>query len=779
MPAEQYISRSSLAFPERIELFFRESGFRRYTHSIDAFQKGADTVTEIHGLPETTGVTKEVLLAFLTTSLSNQGYNAKDLSKIDKVYRFADDKFQSTPGREKRSTGDDTITHALWMACLLAENGITDPDVQMATILHDVHEDTDTSLEEIERLTDRDTALLVDRVSKVKTQKIIEKEGVVDESKIKKQKEDDEKATLLKLLEALESDPRAFLIKAADVIHNQASSDPLPFELKTRKAKLAFEFYEPMLRGLGFEYLADMIGDFALRSVRKSTYEEILAARDAFYENIMPFYKDVIESLAEFGSHDGSLLECDYIGLESPSVYKIYEKAKGKETRPEHFLPRIQIIVQDEKELLHWHRYFNSQGSKTLMQEVDSTLNSGNSVIESVVYKDQGEAFGLEFELSTRRMTIQPADLFIDSIHLTPKEQTTASQKLYPILNSYRLALSDTEGQVNSVPEEMTEGVKRGFVNVLDKDENIKSIPLGSTALDLAYKIGRNLGNEAVGVHILRRNIQGAWESVEDASLGSTLQEGDRVIFDTKRGQIINPDRYDFITTEKAVSNSRNKIEKQILGWTRKRTVVQALAEGKVIKDFANLITQKNDKRDRRSEFVESAMKRGLNIIEQMYETTRGKKLDSHIIDVFSEEDELRSAFGNVDSLLANIGITPIPMTEQGGKERWLSDDQETHESVRYARHLVERLIDFRESRQIFTIVLGEDKSGVLEKIGNITKLTGVDVQIRSKPVNSLPGRATEIELVLTNGGIDESDKIAYALLQEFGEEVTIQRIIR
>ncbi|MCL5019700.1 MAG: hypothetical protein M1426_04385, partial [Patescibacteria group bacterium] len=122
-----------------------EVRFHQYIQTLGEFQEKIGNIpVDFSAMSEPVGIPKEVLFGRLTTSLLNQGYSTEDLNKIEEVYRFAHNKFQTTPGREKRSTGDETITHALWMANLLAENGITDVDVQMATILHDVHEDTDT-----------------------------------------------------------------------------------------------------------------------------------------------------------------------------------------------------------------------------------------------------------------------------------------------------------------------------------------------------------------------------------------------------------------------------------------------------------------------------------------------------------------------------------------------------------------------------------------------------------------------------------------------------------
>lgn len=161
MPIENgsTIKHSDLSILENISLIFNEFRFKRYCRQLSRFQEIVGYVPlEIGGFPEPAGtpenpLNKEELFSQLSNTLIQNGYTLEDIDKLRLVYEFADKRFMETPGKEKRKSGDAFITHGLWMANFLALNGITDLEVQSATILHDTYENTPTTLEEIKNFT--------------------------------------------------------------------------------------------------------------------------------------------------------------------------------------------------------------------------------------------------------------------------------------------------------------------------------------------------------------------------------------------------------------------------------------------------------------------------------------------------------------------------------------------------------------------------------------------------------------------------------------------------
>lgn len=793
MPAENetYVNRDSLPIAERAELFIREVAFKKYTKNLKIFQdKVASEQIHIEGLPEPMGtpdnpLDKEMLFSELEGNLRLCGYDQSEINKIRSVYVYADNKFESTPDRQKRKSGDATITHSLWMANFLAVNGITDPEVQMATILHDVHEDTGTTLEEIAELTSNKTAKLVDIVSKIKTERLFG-----DKVTLQKIKDRDEKATLEKILEAIDKDPRAILIKAADVIHNQATSDYIKNEIRIGKGNLALNFYEPMLRSLGFTYFADMIGDHALRSVRRGRFDEIEEKRNEYFAIMEPFYRDIINGLSENASYDGTTLNHNVISLEIPSIYQIYEKAEGKEAKSEDYMPYIHIVIDNEIDLLLWHRYFNQQGSKTPISDVDISLNSGNPVFEIVEFKDKDQIFKIHFKLSTVANTIKPSDLFTDSISLTKDEELMAMKKFFPIMNSYKLALSDNKIDGN-VAEEMVEGAKRGLINVFDKDGNLQTVPSGSTVLDFAYRMGKNLGNDSQGVVIYIKD-NGGWTIDPDAKLDTTLKEGMKIELITGKNSIVLPDRYDIITTQKAVKNIQEKTARQIGRWMKRNNqsteavdkVQISLSEGRIIPKIGegvgvdySLLQQKKEggvKMNTMENFIQNARDRGVKIISEVYRSIRGKNLDSHIINVFSGQFE--KDFGSFDDFLVNIGLTALPLREGKYLDSWIKDENPKYQTVAYTRNAVRDLINNRDSQWVSEVNISDQK-GVLETLGKIFSEQGVDIQVRTTPDNYSYGRKTTIELRYVEGNLIDVQDISKELKRIYGENIVILNI--
>ena len=785
------MDQSSLPFLERVQLKVNEFKSRRNIKGLRQFQDEVGNIPVfIDQLPEPAGtpekpLNKEELFSQLSETLYQSGYTKEEINKLHSVYEFADNKFVSTPGREKRKSGDDYITHSLWMAVFLAKNGITDMDVQMATILHDVHEDTETTLEEIEIISNKKTAELVDIVSKIKTENIFG-----DEISPQSIKDQDQKATKEKILEAIEKGPRAISIKAGDVIHNQLTSKYVKGNTRIGKGNLALEFYEPLVRQLGYNHFAESIGDYALRSTKRKRYEKIKNIKEAADSTQLPQLQKLIESWVEFETHEGDDLRAEVIEIGSPSIYQLHKSLEGKRASKSNLkcTPSIKITCASETELFKWGRFLNKKyQSQITDNNINNNLNSLLPVTEKIDVELDGKQVNINIELSTKDMHIKPAHLFVDSINLNPNERRIADSDFESFRNAYRLAT--LEGDIT---EQMAEVAERGVINIYDLGDNTHSIPNGSTTYDLAYRIGENLGNDAVGV-VIYQKTNSEWLADPNASLDTILEEGMKVKFITKAKNTIYPNRYDKVTTRKAITNIQEKTSTQIERWMKRNkkekdsiiNVQTSLAEGKIVPNLAEIVgvnystlqskKEKNLKMSVKEKFVQEARDRGVRIISEIYKNIRGKNLDSHIIDVFSPQMEIE--FGSFNDFLVNIGLIPIPVRNGDFLDIHSTNKPTQYRSVEQVENVVNKLVNYRNS-QLTTSLTIEDQKGTLKSISEIATSKGVDVQIRSMPDNYSYGRKTLIELRYVEGNSEVVQEIIQELIEKFGEKI-IFRIVK
>jgi GTP pyrophosphokinase len=174
-------------------------------------------------------------------------YPQADLEPVERAYRFA----AEAHAGQKRASGEPYITHPIASAQILADLGI-DPVAATAALLHDVPEDTDFSLADIEELFGADVARLVDGVTKL--------------SRLSTHTHEEQQAeNIRKMFLAMAEDVRVVLIKLADRLHNMRTLGALPREKRQRIARQTAEIYAPLAERLGILQIKWELGDLAFK----------------------------------------------------------------------------------------------------------------------------------------------------------------------------------------------------------------------------------------------------------------------------------------------------------------------------------------------------------------------------------------------------------------------------------------------------------------------------------------------------------------------------------
>ena len=248
----------------------------------------------------------------LVSQLSGELEEYLDETAIFDIYRATIYGAEAHKG-QKRKSGEDYIYHPLAVARILGEMRM-DSRTIIAAILHDVVEDTDTTLEQLAAHFGDDVAHLVDGVSKVSQLELESREHA-------------EAASFRKMFMAMAKDIRVIIIKLADRLHNMHTLDSLDTERKRRIARQTLEIYAPMANRLGMRELGQKLEDLSFVTLYPKRYDAIEKRIKASKRGRKSVINEVCKSLKEKFEANG--LEVEVYGREK-NVFNIYRKMQQK-----------------------------------------------------------------------------------------------------------------------------------------------------------------------------------------------------------------------------------------------------------------------------------------------------------------------------------------------------------------------------------------------------------------------------------------------------------------
>jgi len=203
-------------------------------------------------------------------------YPQADMAVLQGVFEFADEAHRG----QMRVSGEPYINHPLAAAQILADLEI-DPVAIEAALLHDVPEDSDFTLQDVEDRFGTELAQLVDGVTKL--------------SRFSTHSHEEQQAeNIRKMFLAMAEDIRVVLIKLADRLHNMRTLSALPVEKQMRIARQTMEIYAPLAERLGIWSVKWELEDLAFKTLEPDSYDELARmldtrrkAREAFIQRAM------------------------------------------------------------------------------------------------------------------------------------------------------------------------------------------------------------------------------------------------------------------------------------------------------------------------------------------------------------------------------------------------------------------------------------------------------------------------------------------------------------
>ena len=499
-------------------------------------------------------------------------YTPIDRELILRAYQCADKAHQD----QTRASGEPYVNHCIAVAMILAEMRVP-PDVVAAGLLHDTVEDTDITLDDLERDFTADIAKMVDGVTKLTqlprvsradqspkaveeeeaTRLIAERRGVNDpindfDQINRSRRHDLVFETLRKTFIAMGDDVRVVLIKLADRLHNMRTLSYMPDHKKKRIAQETLDIFAPLANRLGIWQIKWELEDLAFRYTEPEKYRDIainLADKRLDRERDLD---RITEHLKKISSTAG--VEADISGRPK-HIYSIHRKMerKGVPFDLVHDVRGVRIIVKDIQTcytmlgIIHTHW-------PPIPQQFDDYIavpkdNFYQSLHTAVLY-DDGRP--LEVQIRTPEMH-QNAELGIAS-HWRYKEGVSRDESFerrilwFRSLMEWKQDVRDASEFVDSLKSDVFED----RVYVFTPKGDVIDLPGGSTPIDLAYHVHTDIGHRCRGSKINGKLV----------SLDYTLKTGDQVeILTAKRGgpsrDWLNPN-LGLVKTQRAKSKIRH-----------------------------------------------------------------------------------------------------------------------------------------------------------------------------------------------------------------------------
>ncbi|MFM8602231.1 MAG: RelA/SpoT family protein [Actinomycetota bacterium] len=445
---------------------------------------------------------------------------------------------------QMRSSGEAYINHPIAVARIVADIGLDEVSLA-AALLHDAVEDTEITLADVQRDFGDEVAEIVDGVTKL--------ERLQFDSR-----EEQQAATMRKMLVAIARDIRVLVIKLADRLHNMRTLAGMPIEKQQRVAQETLDIYAPLAHRLGMQDMKQQLEDLAFSALYPKRFAEL----DHLVSSRTP-ERDVYlaKAIAEV---QGRLAEANIVGEvtgRGKHLWSIYEKMVQKDRDFDEIfdLNAIRIIVDNVRDCYGALGCIHGKWRPVVGRFKDyiamPKFNRYQS-LHTTVIGPGGKP--LEVQIRTREMHEQAE--FGVAAHFGYKHGTDANDLDW--LNR----IIDWQSEILDPDEFMADlktDLEQEEVFVFTPKGRVITLPVNSTPVDFAYAVHTEVGHSCIGARVNGRLV----------SLDSSLSSGDTCEIFTSKVEDAGPSRdwLGFVQSPRA----RNKI-KQWFSRERREDMVEA-----------------------------------------------------------------------------------------------------------------------------------------------------------------------------------------------------------
>lgn len=442
----------------------------------------------------------------------------------------------------RRKSGEPYILHPLAVARICVEEIGLGVRSTICALLHDTVEDTDITLEDIQREFGAEIAKIVDGLTKIST--VITTNTTQQAENFKK------------ILLTLTDDPRVILIKLADRLHNMRTMDSMKREKQLKISSETVYVYAPLAHRMGLYVIKTEMEDLAMKYMEPDTYKYIAKKLNDTKRERTKYINDFIRPIKE--KLDKADFDFDIYGRPK-SIHSISNKMKKKGVAFEEVydLFAIRIIVNSppEREKVDcWSVYSiitdeYSPSPERLRDWLSSPKSNGYEALHTTVMGPQGK--WVEVQIRTKRMN-EIAEKGL-AAHWKYKEGTSDESRFDKWFHQIREALSNQDSNSLDFLQDFKMSFLAEEIYVYTPKGDVKMLPIGATALDFAFGVHTAVGSQCIGAKVNHKLVPISYK----------LRSGDQIEIITSAKQKPNIEWLNFVVTSKAKSKIKDTLKEE------------------------------------------------------------------------------------------------------------------------------------------------------------------------------------------------------------------------
>ncbi|MEM7380414.1 MAG: RelA/SpoT family protein, partial [Bacteroidota bacterium] len=466
------------------------------------------------------------------------------LSRDDKkLIRSAFDVAVDAHKNQRRKSGEAYIFHPIAVAKIVASEIGLDAVSISSALLHDVVEDTEYTLDDIERMFGETVARIVDGLTKIAHLK--------KDMNISQQAEN-----FRKMLLTLHDDVRVIIIKIADRYHNMLTMDAMPEHKQVKMASETLYIYAPLAHRIGLYNIKTELEDLSLKYTEPEVYKDILEKIEHTKEEQLTYIEDFSNIIKDSLNKEGLSY---HIKGRMKSIYSIRKKMLAQNVAFDEIYDKfaIRIIYESDREnekFLAWKIYSIVTDHFTpnpirLRDWISSPKSTGYEALHITVMGPEGK--WVEVQIRSERMHEIAEKGY--AAHFKYKHGEQKEQGIEVWLNRLQEALENANGNAVDFVEEFKLNLYSKEIFVFTPKGELKSLPKGATPLDFAFHIHTEVGMRTRGAKVNGKLVP----------LNSSLESGDQVEIITSESAKPNQNWLDYATTARARSKIRSSLREE------------------------------------------------------------------------------------------------------------------------------------------------------------------------------------------------------------------------
>jgi GTP pyrophosphokinase len=442
----------------------------------------------------------------------------------------------------RRKSGEPYILHPLAVAKICVEEIGLGVRSTICALLHDTVEDTDITLDEIERQFGSEIARIVDGLTKIA--------NVIDVNASQQAE------NFKKILLTLTDDPRVILIKLSDRLHNMRTLESMKREKQLKIASETVYVYSPLAHRMGLYTIKTEMEDLAMKYMEPDVYKEIARKLAETKRERTRYINEFIRPLREKMEKTGFNFE---IHGRPKSIHSIWNKMKKKGVSFEEvydlFAIRVILDSPTEREKEDCWKVYSmitdeyTPSPERLRDWLSNPKSNGYEALHTTVMGPQGK--WVEVQIRTKRMN-EIAEKGL-AAHWKYKEGAADESRFDKWFHQIREVLQTPDNDSVDFLQDFKTSFLAEEIYVYTPKGDVKMLPVGSTALDFAFSIHSAVGARCIGAKVNHKLVP----------LSHKLRSGDQIEIITSNKQKPSEDWLNFVVTAKAKTKIKDSLKEE------------------------------------------------------------------------------------------------------------------------------------------------------------------------------------------------------------------------